>query len=454
MLFMGDKIIWSEGMVLSPHHLQQAEIQAEAALSQRFQLLCPFGFGFTVLDLDEESIHNGSFSLREAAGIFPDGTSFHFPRLDANLEPRNFDEYLKAETNRPDGGRLGVYIALPALAEGHPNLRERAEPGRPARFSPAPRTLQDMNTGAGPREVLFGQQNLRILFEGESQAGYQVLKVAEIAPDAQGRKGVDPVFIPPCLKISASRPLLAALKRLIEIGIQKSNHLLAQRAQKATGVAQYTAEAVTNYLLLSALNGALPELIHFNNHPSAHPEALFRRLLGLAGGLLNFGETAVDDLPRYAHGDLRSSFPPLFKLLESLLGATVPTGYRHLPLTRTSPVQHAASLRDLDLGRIREVYFGLAAQAPEMDILALVQRKAKIGPLSRIDAIVNSALPGLSLVPEPQPPQSIPAKSGFKYFRLQQAGDLWQQIRDSRALAIHLPSDLPGTRLEMVATLE
>ena len=196
-------------------------------------------------------------------------------------------------------------------------------------------------------------------------------------------------------------------------------------------------------------------MILFHGNPFLHPEALFRRLLAYAGSLISFGQDAkASDLPRYAHGDLQGCFRPLFTLIDTLLGVTVPTGYRIFTLTKTSPIQYSANLRDADFAQIGQFYLGISAQASEVDIITTVQRKAKLAPVGRLEMMVNAALAGIGLVPEAQAPQSIPSKAGFKYFRLQQAGDLWDQVVQSKALAIHMPSDLPSTKLELVATTE
>ena len=446
---MSDKVIWMEGMVLSPHHLQQADLLADLGLNSRLQFLSPFYYGLASLEIDRDALDNGFLSLRECAGIFPDGTQFHFPRQDSQLDQRPFESFFPASKES-----LGVFLALPALGAGSSNLSLSGTDSKPARWLGNAREVQDVNSGGNGREIVFGRLNLRILFEGESAAGFQTLKIAELVRDAQGRVAPGD-YIPTSIRAAAAQSLLASLKKLMDSCLQKSNYLMGQRAQKATGVAQFNAETFTNYLLLSAINGALPEIVHFHQHPFLHPEALFRRLLSFAGSLVSFGQDAkAGDMPKYVHGDLGAGFKPLFAILDNLLGATVPTGYRLFALTKTSPIQYSANLREADFNLIGQFYLGVAAQASEVEIITTVQRKAKLAPVGRLEAMVNAALAGIALVPEPHAPQAIPAKAGFKYFRLQQQGDLWEQVKSSKALAIHMPSDLPSTRLELVATTE
>lgn len=447
---MSDKVIWLEGMVLSPHHLQQSDVLADASAISRLQLLSPFYHGLASLEIDRDSLDNGFLALRDCSGIFPDGTHFSSPRQDPLPDQRPFESLFPAARES-----LGIHIALPAWTPGNANLAFQGAESKPARYLGQGRDTPDGNSGGNAKEIVFGRLNLRILFEGESATGFQTLKVGELIRDGQGRVQVNEAFYPTSVRTAAAHGLLAQLKKLMESCIQKSNYLMGQRAQKSTGVAQYNAETVTNYLLLSAINGALPELIHFHTNPSVHPETLFRRLLSFAGSLISFGQDVkAADMPKYVHGDLQGCFRPLFQLLETLLGVTVPTGYRIFALTKTSPIQYSANMRDADFNALKQFYLGVSAQASEVEIITTVQRKTKLGPVGRLEMMVNAALPGISLVPETSAPQAIPAKAGYKYFRLQQGGELWDQVIQTKALAIHMPSDLPSTKLELVATTE
>jgi type VI secretion system protein ImpJ len=446
---MSDKVIWLEGMVLSPQHLQQAELLADASIHARLQFLSPFYYGLASLEIERDSLDNGFLSLRDCSGIFPDGSQFSAPRTDPLPDQRQFEAFFPASKET-----LGVHLAVPAFAAGNANLAFGAE-GKPARFQGQSREVADGNSGGSAKEIVFGRLNLRILFDGESATGFQTLKIAELVRDAQGRVFPSDQFFPSAVRIAAAHGMMGQLKRLMESCIQKSNYLMGQRAQKSTGIAQFNAEALTNYLLLAAINGALPELIHFHHNPHSHPEALFRRLLSFAGSLVSFGQDAkASEMPKYVHGDLQACFRPLFQLLETLLGVTVPTGYRVFPLTKTSPIQYSANMRDADFNTLKQFYLGVSAQASEVEIITTVQRKAKLAPVGRLEMMVNAALPGVPLVPEATAPSAIPAKAGYKYFRLQQGGELWDQVTQTKALAIHMPSDLPSTKLELVATTE
>jgi type VI secretion system protein ImpJ len=88
-----------------------------------------------------------------------------------------------------------------------------------------------------------------------------------------------------------------------------------------------------------------------------------------------------------------------------------------------------------------------------VEIINLVQRNTKIGPVGKIEMLVDAAMAGLGLVPESNPPGSVPVKAGYKYFRLVQTGEHWDEILRTGTFAIHIPQSLPGLKLEVTATL-
>ncbi len=83
-----DKTVWLEGMFLSPQHFQQQERYLECFIRQHYNILAPGQAGFTALRIDSEQLKVGKIFVREARGIFPDGTPFE-------LIHRNYSAPLK-----------------------------------------------------------------------------------------------------------------------------------------------------------------------------------------------------------------------------------------------------------------------------------------------------------------------------------------------------------------------
>ena len=73
------KVVWSEGLFLRPHHLQQADRYLENLLESRVRHLTPYPWGFAVLEIDRDLAQQSKIGLRRAAGVMPDGTPFALP---------------------------------------------------------------------------------------------------------------------------------------------------------------------------------------------------------------------------------------------------------------------------------------------------------------------------------------------------------------------------------------
>src|SRR5438045_2770399 len=71
-----NKVVWSEGLFLKPHHFQQQERYLERYVETRCEALRSHAWGFVELQIDRDLLSIGKLALRRATGVFPDGTPF------------------------------------------------------------------------------------------------------------------------------------------------------------------------------------------------------------------------------------------------------------------------------------------------------------------------------------------------------------------------------------------
>ena len=83
-----DKVVWSEGMFLTPQLFQQADRYHESLLHFALGAGQPFPWGLMALDIDAERLVNGDFSLVRASGLMPDGLAVRIPDHDPVPEVR------------------------------------------------------------------------------------------------------------------------------------------------------------------------------------------------------------------------------------------------------------------------------------------------------------------------------------------------------------------------------
>ena len=62
------KVVWSEGLFLRPHHLQQNDRYLEHLVEKRVRHVTPYPWGFSQLEIDRDLAQQSKFAVRRAAG--------------------------------------------------------------------------------------------------------------------------------------------------------------------------------------------------------------------------------------------------------------------------------------------------------------------------------------------------------------------------------------------------
>jgi type VI secretion system protein ImpJ len=83
------------------------------------------------------------------------------------------------------------------------------------------------------------------------------------------------------------------------------------------------------------------------------------------------------------------------------------------------------------------------------ELIQKVPLRIRAAAPDQIDRLIKNALAGINLIHTPAPP-AIRMKLGNQYFALSQSGDLWQQVKNSRSIAIFTPADIKQPKLELI----
>ena len=442
-----NKVVWSEGMFLNQHLFQQADCYHEDLLHFRMKPLTPFYWGLTDLEIDQDGLPNGTFTLLRCKGVMPDGLPIQIPEIDEMPENRPIKPHFP-----PSAATLDVYLTIPASRPGSLNYHlDGAIGSRPVRYRRKFIQVSDETTGENECEAPVAQKNFKILFFGEPLEDTVWIKIAELTRISSGAIALQDSYIPPSLALPASDCLMTILHRLVEILSAKSSALSEQRRH----VADFGTSDVANFWLLHTANSFIPVLSHFYDAPNRHPEQLYVVLVQLAGELTTFTlEGHPRELPRYDHTDLEQTFGKLEEQIRYLLETVIPTRYVLIPLEKTPELLHLGHIHDERLLKFAQFYLGVNAKVPANQLIEDILSKAKISSSDQINALIGRAVRGVELNHEPVPPSAIPVKSGFKYFYLNNQGRWWEAICQTKALAIYLPDEFPELRLELVAVKE
>lgn len=434
------KTIWSEGMFLRPQHFQQHDRYLEALIEDRCSPLRPYAWGVRKLELDQEALALGKIAIAACQGILPDGTTFNIPSGDTAPEALELDSNTRDQT---------VFVCLLEKRHGSNEVsRDDSDEGA-ARMSVKVLDIRDTSLPMDSNAPIeLGRKNLRLLLTSDERADYACLGVVRVVEVRNDKTVVlDRSFIPPALDCRDT-PRLAGFIRELQGMLKQRGEALAARVGAGHGGTADTGD----FMLLQVINRYEPYFNHLASLPDLHPESLYGTCVQLAGELSTFTSPGKRPsvYPLYDHEDLNASFEPLMSDLRRGLSAVLE--------------QTAISIElELKKGGIRkgmiaaqlfeDSIFVLAVKAdmPTEDIRNLIPVQAKIGSTDKIIDLIKLQIPGVAMDTLPVAPRQIPFHAGFQYFELDRRGDMWKQIRQSGALALHAGGNFPNIEFELWA---
>ncbi len=435
-----NKVVWTEGLFLQPQHFQQQDRYVERLVRSSTAGLRPFAYGLTQLEIDTDLLTLGKFSLRSAAGIFPDGTPFSIPGDVEHPQPIDL----------PEIARNGaVYLILPARQPGGVEAAPVDRVETVARFTIGEHEATDTNAGFQNAAILpVGKLRLRYALEGEAREGFTGLGLARIA-EVRSDKSVqlDEAYIPPLLLTSASATLAGFVTQLQGLLHHRAEALAGRVSETATrGAAE-----IADYLMLQLCNRYEPLLTHLAGTVNQlHPETLYRVCVSLAGELATFTETRKRpaEFPTYRHDDLQATFRPVIAALRQSLSAVLEQNAVPIPLQERKFGIRVGPIADRTLVASATWVLAVKAQMPAEALRRGFPNLVKIGPVEQIRELINVALPGVAVRALPVAPRQLPYYAGTTYFELDRSSPYWAALARSGGIAIHVTGDVPGLEIE------
>jgi type VI secretion system protein ImpJ len=449
------RVIWSEGLLLAPQHLQQWDRHLQHLIRSRLRASSAFDWGFVSLEIDEESLRNGRVALKEARGILPEGTPFSMPEQDPMPPARAIEGHFGTKQDT-----LPVYLGLPAARPGRPQLSDPNSPARPGtptpRYSPDEVELADDTTASNERRVSVARPNFTVLFPDDALGEYDVLPMAEVLRTGEGSYTLRDDYIPPSLSIGATEVLMRKLRSELEMMITKSGELSGRRRQRGSDIAEFSASESAHFWLLHGVNTYIPVLSHYVGHRRAHPEDVYLSLAAFAGALCTYStELAAKDLPAYEHRSLGATFAGIHSVLARLIQTVISSKAVRIDLEKRDGSIYVGQIHDPRLLEpSSSLYLGVRADLEEQRLVSDLPAKIKIASLDQIDFLIDNALRGVPIRFNRVPPASLPAKASYLYFELDSGADAWSGVKGSQNIAIFAPPDVPGITLELLGIRE
>ena len=438
-----NKVVWSEGLFLRPQHMQQQERYLERFVELRAGNLRPHAWGFHELELETDLLAIGKLGIKQARGVFPDGTPFAMPGDDPLPPPLDVDANWRDQT---------VYLTLPLRSPTQPDSgRPEAPAEKLFRFRVREAEVRDASgstDGTTPLEV--GGMSSRLLPQSQPMEGLTRMPLARIVECRTDRRVMlDDGFMPTGLSTQGVSRLVTFLTELLGLLHQRGEALASRVALTDRG----GAAEIADFLLLQVVNRCQPLVAHLAEAPLLHPEELYRTLVQMAGELATFTAPGKRPgaLPPYRHEALRESFEPLIAALRASLSAVMEQTAMPIPLQERKFGVWVAVVPDLTL--LDNAAFVLAAKADvkSEELRRQLPAQSKIGPVEKIRDLVNLQLPGIPVSPMPVAPRQIPYNAGYLYFEFDRHAAMWRELKTSGGIAFHFGSGFAGLDLQLWA---
>ena len=435
------KVIWQEGMLLRPQHLQHNDRYYHQQLNQT-RLLGGDAWGLLTLELNMQYLKLGKLVVNQASGVLPDGSLFD---LSTAMEPL----VLQVPT---DAGKQGVYLALPLASGTCLDVRQPEQSDVLARYLSCEVEVGDSNVGVDARcRINCARPDLRLLLgEQPGDQRFVKLKVAQVL-DATGEGGVilDTAFVPTFIFVQEHGYVASCAKEVVGLLASRGDAIAARIRGESTAAGTQLGD----FLMLQVINRTELELRHCLSQARVRPEAMFRALVSMLGELSTFAsdsKRAHLDV-HYQHADQGASFRGLMERVRAVLSVVLEQHAIELTL---QPRQYGVLVCPVsELKLLGTATFILAATA-QCDAEELRQRlpaHLKVGPVERIRELVNLHLAGIKVKPLPVAPRQIPFHAGKTYFMLDMSSRDIAQLEQSGGFAFHVGGEFAGLELNFWA---
>ncbi len=442
---MARKPIWTEGLLLSQHHLQQQDAYHEDHLSRRLCALAHYPWGIISLKIDEQGFAAGEFRLLQFKAIWPDGTVIHCG--EGTDVPAPVPRKLPANALRTE-----VYVGLAHVIDGT-SLVGTSDQSTVRKYTRATHQVVDINSGSSPQELEWAQPDLQVLFGEERRNGFAAFCVAVVLRQENGTFHIQDTHVPPVLDFRAAPFLENGLRRLLASIVARQKQLAGERRQHQEGSVEFHATEARKFWLLHTLNGAIPRLNHLLETPSCSPEEVYLELGSLAGQLCSFSST-IDptSVPKFDYLGLGSVFEQLFAVVLRLLPGEIQKSFLEIELEHRQDGVFIGKFTDRTLLN-HDLYLGVTSSMLEATLRERVPALLKMASWNQIYDVVKQARRGVSVNAEWQPTAALPVKPGVCFFRVDKSGAYWDDVSHSGTVALYLPKDgeWAGSSLAMYA---
>ena len=437
------KVVWADGMFLSPDHFLRNDRYIESLVEGRTADLRPYAWGFAHLVIDTQELERGTVAIRECRGVFPDGTPFDIGENDEPPAPLRLPEDVKDAK---------VVLALPKYRAGTEEVGLADSAGSLSRYvlgNGDADAAVDVLADDDEVHVDTARPRLRLMLESEETVAYAslgVVQISEVRPDK--RIVLSERYIPPCLDIRAGRRLEGFVKEVVGHLHQKGEALAVRMADPSGGAAE-----IADFLFLMIINRYESWFVHLGDGRGMHPERCYQAMVHLAGELATITRDDKRPVPAppYLQDDLSATFEPLMAELRRSIQWVAESRAIPIPVEKFKYGMWAAQINDRTLINNSDFVLVVSAEMPGNRLISDFPNRTTVGPESIILQLVRNNLTGIGIQHLTAAPRQLPFYKGSVYFSIDHNSKHWKGLEESGGLAFQVAGDFPGLQMELWA---
>ncbi len=423
-----DKVLWTEGILLSQQHFQCWDDFYNKEQRFRFSTLSPDCWGISRLEIVESALAQGEFILETVEAVMPNGHIVEYHR--------RMDEPMALQIKASSDQRIKIYLSLPF------NQSATGISGYPTgeylcAWKADYKHINDIYDQKRVREVGVGRLRPQLLQSGDLLDYHQYMQIAELEKIADKQYQLVRDYIPPTFFINTVPILTDQLKAIIELLRQKADEVAKIQKQQ---------DNYKDYIYLLALRRSLSMCWHYYHSGKSHPKELYQGLYTILANLQDDIDY-TEDL-QYMHEDLRTVFHKLFERLQRVIMARKITPADTVMLKQVSEVLHISS--QLEIHADNHFYIAVQGQAENAQWPEIFAKQIKIDSRERVTDLIASATSGVDIKRVTQHIAGLPAQPNTVYFYLIPDIQKWEYIKQSRNIALYIPREYKHFNINLI----
>jgi type VI secretion system ImpJ/VasE family protein len=447
------RVHWSQGVFLTPQHFQQQDMLTQSLIRQVWRQFGPNAWGVRRLVLSERGLQAGLVEVEHCEMVMESGV---YLRGGAAEPAPNaiFGVCPRVQATEADRRDVRIYAVVRRHnAEGRNVSGTNGAAG--GRYETWKETIRDAYDPEGlDEEVDFLKYQVDLIadtdpnFKG-AESAFEMIRLVELR--VADRRVAPIAYVPPCLTIGASPPLLKSLRDLRGVLNIHSQDFAEFKRARGVGSTSSSGIDAERALVLVILNRAICGLVDALERPWLHPEEVYAFLRGLVGELSAFtrdydadGSHEVEKigpLPPYDHRDIARCFQEVDMRLRGIAGALSvgSEDYVELRLEPGLEGRFSASLSP-EYVESRSSRYYLVIDADRLAAEDESRWKYRLCAGKAMDELSTRAAAGVAIT-KAYPPE-VPNRARRACYQIDTQSQHWQRVLQDRDICLWM-SDLP-----------